>query len=190
MVFSYIIKVSYEKNVYTDKTFFEYKLKKSSVFLFNFLDIITVLRSFVKGLNGKNAAAIAAAFMPLSLAEGLAVGALVLSGICLMGSHQDAVQRAVVLAVAVVCTLLNGAFDALVCIAAHSSFLLLLNSGLVWLPASERNMEKFPFPLQLSCQHGMIIKINRCLSYTIPALSGRPCNIIGRLYAKLKFVKK
>ena len=159
MVFSYIIKVSYEKNVYTDKTFFDYKLKKSSVFLFNFLDIITVLHSFVKGLNGKNAAAIAAAFMPLSLAEGLAVGALVLSGVCLVGAHQNTVQRAVVLAVAVVCTLLNGAFDALVCIAVHISFLLLLNSGLLWLPAPERNMEKLPFSLLFLRSLDMKIKI-------------------------------
>ena len=119
MVFSYIIKVSYEKNVYTDKTFFEYKLKKSSVFLFNFLDIRTVLRSFVKGLNGKNAAAIAAAFMPLSLAEGLAVGALLHGGVHLMGTHHDLVQRAVVLGVAVVSALLDGAFDALVGIVVH-----------------------------------------------------------------------
>ena len=131
MVFSYIIKVSYEKNVYTDKTFFEYKLKKSSVFLFNFLDIITVLHSFVKGLNGKNAAAIAAAFMPLSLAEGLAVGALVLSGVCLVGAHQNTVQRAVVLAVAVVSTLTNSAFNALICVIVHCHFLLFLIALLV-----------------------------------------------------------
>ena len=122
MVFSYIIKVSYEKNVYTDKTFFEYKLKKSSVFLFNFLDIITALRSFVKGSVRKNAAAVAAAFMPfLSLAEGLAVRALVLSGICLVGTHQNPVQRAVVLAVAVICAGLYGAFDTLVCIVIHDA---------------------------------------------------------------------
>ena len=121
MVFSYIIKVSYEKNVYADKTFFEYKLKESSVFLFNFLDIITALRSFVKGSVRKNAAAAAAAFMPfLSLAEGLAVRALVLSGICLVGTHQNPIQRAVVLAVAVICALLNGAFDALICVAIHN----------------------------------------------------------------------
>ena len=124
MVFSYIIKVSYEKNVYTDKTFFEYNLKKSSVFLFNFLDIITVLRSFVKGLNGKNAAAIAAAFMPLSLAEGLAVGALVLSGVCFVGAYQNAVQRAVICITAVICALRYSAFDTLIGVTVHkkSSF--------------------------------------------------------------------
>ena len=61
---------------------------------------------------------------PLALAEGLAVGALVLSGVGLMGAHQDAVQGAVVLAVAMVCAGLDGAFDALVGMAVHIHFLL------------------------------------------------------------------
>ena len=43
-----------------------------------------------------------------------------------MGAHQDAIQRAVVLAVAVISALLNGAFDTLVCVAIHRFFLLLL----------------------------------------------------------------
>ena len=86
-----------------------------------------------QGAVKENAAATAAAFMRLSLAEGLAVGALVLSGICFMGTNQNSVQRAVVLVVTVISTLLNGTFDALVCIAVHSSFLLLLDSALVWL---------------------------------------------------------
>ena len=60
----------------------------------------------------------------LLLLEGLAVGALVHGGICLVGAHQDSVQRAVVLAVAVISTLLNGTFDALVCLAAHKRNLL------------------------------------------------------------------
>ena len=58
------------------------------------------------------------------LTEGLAVGALVHGGICLMGAHQDLVQRAVVLGVAVVGTRLDGAGDTLVCFAVHRSFLL------------------------------------------------------------------
>ena len=66
-----------------------------------------------------------AAFLPpslsLALAEGLAVSALVLGGIGLMGAHQDPVQGAVVLAVAVICAGLDGAFDALVCMAVHKS---------------------------------------------------------------------
>ena len=61
---------------------------------------------------------------PLALAEGLAVGALVLSGICFVGADQNAIQRAVVLAVAVISALLYGAFDALVGMAVHIHFLL------------------------------------------------------------------
>ena len=80
----------------------------------------------------ENAAADAAAFMLLSLAERLAVGALILRGVGFMGTNQNAIQRAVVLAVAVICAGLNGAFDTLVCIAVHLFFLLLLNSLLVW----------------------------------------------------------
>ena len=53
------------------------------------------------------------------LAEGLAVGALVHGGIGLMSTNQDPVQGAVVLIVAVVSALLDGALDALVCIAIH-----------------------------------------------------------------------
>ena len=121
MVFSYIINGSYEKIVYADKTFFEYKPKKYLDFLQYFLHIITVLHSFVKGNVWKNAAAVAAAFMLLSLAEGLAVSALILSRICLVGTHQNAVQRAVVLAVAVICAGLYGAFDTLVCIVIHDA---------------------------------------------------------------------
>ena len=56
----------------------------------------------------------------LLLAEGLAVGALVHSRICLVGTHQDALQGAEVCVLAVVCALCNGAFNALVCMAVHS----------------------------------------------------------------------
>ena len=52
-------------------------------------------------------------------AEGLAVGALVLGGICLMGAHQDLIQRAVVCLLAVMGALLNSAFNALVSLAVH-----------------------------------------------------------------------
>ena len=58
------------------------------------------------------------------LPEGLAVGTLVLGGIGLMGAHQDPVQRAVVLVLAVVCALLDGALDALICMVVHIDFLL------------------------------------------------------------------
>ena len=57
-----------------------------------------------------------------SLAERLAVGALVLGRIGLMGTHQNPVQRAVVLSIAMVGTGLHGAFDALVRMTIHSLF--------------------------------------------------------------------
>ena len=56
----------------------------------------------------------------LLLAEGHAVGALVNSRVCLVGADQNAVQRAVVFAVAVVCALLDGTFDGLVCMTIHN----------------------------------------------------------------------
>ena len=57
----------------------------------------------------------------LLLTEGHAVGALLLSGVRLMGTHQDAIQRAVVCLVAVMCTLGNGALDALIGITVHNA---------------------------------------------------------------------
>ena len=66
----------------------------------------------------------------LLLAEGLAVGALVLGGVHLVGAHQNPVQRAVVLVFAVVCTLLDGAFNALVGVTVgHDHFLLFVGFG-------------------------------------------------------------
>ena len=73
----------------------------------------------------ENAATSAAASNSLLLAEGLTVSALILSGICLMGAHQNTVQGAVVLAVAMIGTLLNGTLDTLICMAVHVRFLLL-----------------------------------------------------------------
>jgi hypothetical protein len=52
----------------------------------------------------------------LLLPEGQAVGALILSGVALMGAHHDPVQRTVVGVLGVVGTLLDGTFDALVCV--------------------------------------------------------------------------
>ena len=59
-------------------------------------------------------------------AEGLAVGALLIGGVHLMGAHLNVLQRAVVLGVTVIGALLNGAGDALVCVAIHILFLLLI----------------------------------------------------------------
>ena len=64
--------------------------------------------------------------MESALTEGLAVGALVHGGVCLVGAHQDLVQGAVVLTLAVVGTLLDGTLDRLVCIAIHNEFLLVI----------------------------------------------------------------
>ena len=64
--------------------------------------------------------------------EGLAVGALVLGGIMLVGAHQNPVQGAVVLGIAVVSAGLDGAFNALVGVTIHVLFLLLFGTALVW----------------------------------------------------------
>ena len=63
--------------------------------------------------------------MLLLLAEGHAIRALVHSGVGLVGTHQDLVQGAVVLTLAVVGTLMDGAFVALIRVAVHGHFLLL-----------------------------------------------------------------
>ena len=55
----------------------------------------------------------------LLLAEGHAVGALILGGICLVGTHSDAVQRTVVFLLAVMCTLADSTLDGLVGMAVH-----------------------------------------------------------------------
>ena len=60
------------------------------------------------------------------LAEGLAVSALILGGSCLMGAHQNAVQRAEVCVLAVMLALLNSTLNRLVCMAIHSDILLIL----------------------------------------------------------------
>ena len=108
---------TYEETMYCRKTFFEYKLKIIS----GFLTYHTLFPHYRQPFGKENAAAAAAAFDFLLPAEGLAVSALILSRIHFMGAHQNAVQGAIVLAVAVVCTLLNGAFDALICMTVHIS---------------------------------------------------------------------
>ena len=67
----------------------------------------------------------------LLLAEGLAVGALIHGGSSFVCADHDLVQRAIVLSVTVMGTGPNRAFDALVCVAVHSGFLLFLDSPLV-----------------------------------------------------------
>ena len=72
----------------------------------------------------KNAAATAAAFLPLSLTEGLAVGALILGGVYLVGTYQNAVQRTVVLALAMMCALTDSTLNGLVGMVVHHNSLL------------------------------------------------------------------
>ena len=55
----------------------------------------------------------------LLLSEGHTVGALIHRGAGLMSAHQNLVQRAVVLVLAVVGTVLDGTFDTLVCVVVH-----------------------------------------------------------------------
>ena len=58
--------------------------------------------------------------------EGHTVGALVHSGIALVGAHQDPVQGAVILAAAVMGALVHGAFNGLVGVTIHNRNLLSL----------------------------------------------------------------
>ena len=93
-----------------------------------FLFIIPFIFSFVKQ-NSKSAAAEAAAPF-LSLAEGLAVGTLVHGRIGLVGAHQNPVQRAVVLGIAMVCAGLDGTLNALIGVVVHGSLLLFNEFGI------------------------------------------------------------
>lgn len=60
----------------------------------------------------------------LLLTEGLAVGALIHSGIGLVGAYLDLIQAAVILAVTVVHALGNSTGNGLICIAVHNILLL------------------------------------------------------------------
>ena len=79
---------------------------------------------FVKAKIPRKAAQKRRLSLVLLFAEALAVSTLILGGVSLVGAHQNPVQRAVVLMVAVVGAGLDGTFDALVCIAVHIVFLL------------------------------------------------------------------
>ena len=66
----------------------------------------------------------------LLLAEGHAIGALVHGRIGFVSANLDLVQRAVIFGFTVICALLDGASDALVCVAIHNRFLLPLGFGI------------------------------------------------------------
>ena len=61
----------------------------------------------------------------LLLAEGLAVGTLIHSGVSHVGAHQNPLQRTVVSSLAVMLALLDSTLNALVCMGIHSVFLLI-----------------------------------------------------------------
>ena len=83
----------------------------------NSAPIIPVSSGFVKKNRGSRSCRGSGKSL---LAEGHTVGALIHGGVALMGTYQDAVQGAVVLAVTVMCTLLNGTFNGLVGVTIHS----------------------------------------------------------------------
>jgi len=74
--------------------------------------------------------------------EAHAVGALIHAGVCLVGAHKDPLQRAVVCLIAVMSALMNGAFDALVCVAIHNLFLLFL-CDVVSMTKKKRSIRQF-----------------------------------------------
>ena len=80
----------------------------------------------------------------LLLSERLAVGAGIHSRIYFMCANLNAVQRAVVLILAVVCALGNSTLDAFVCVTVHSQFLLFSVSKLVWLADGIPFIQNFP----------------------------------------------
>ena len=67
----------------------------------------------------------------LLLAEGLAVSTLIHSGVGLVGTYHNSLQGAVVCILAMMGALSDSTLDALVCMAAHSQFLLLSDSAIV-----------------------------------------------------------
>ena len=131
----------YEKNVYKNR-----RIYKHSIFCY----IILLFPAFVKK---RKATAVAVASEDLLLAERLAVGALIHSGIQLVSAHQDSIQGTVVFGIAVVCTLLNGAFDALVCLAAHGFFLLLFE----FTDSMSRGTEEIRKNFSFSCNYAAAV---------------------------------
>ena len=79
----------------------------------------------------KRATAFAAAHGKLLSAEGLAVGALLVGGVHLVGAHLNTIQRTIIGGVAVIGTLLDSTGDTLVCVAIHNNSSFELGSDLV-----------------------------------------------------------
>ena len=116
--------------MYITKTIFEFS---------RFFPIISEVMPFVKKRKKKAVQARKKALQPVSagyetrqkktlllLSEGHTVGALIHCGAGLMGAHQNLVQRAVVLVLAVVCAVPDGTFDTLVGVVVHLKILLFI----------------------------------------------------------------
>ena len=84
-------------------------------------EIIPNFGPLVKGKKEREPPAVPFRFRLLS-AEGHAIGALLHGGIALVGAHQDLVQRAVVLALAVMGALAHGALHTFVGVTVHILF--------------------------------------------------------------------
>ena len=80
----------------------------------------------------------------LFLAEGLTVGALIDSGVHLVSTHQDAVQRAVILVFAMMRALLDGALNALIGMTVHVFSSFELGSAIVWRDEGKVCWKTFP----------------------------------------------
>ena len=131
----------YEKNVYRNERIYKHS---------SFFYIILLFPVFVKK---RKATAYGRRPKGLLLAERLAVGALIHGGIQLMGAHQDPIQGTVVFGIAVIGTLLNGAFDALVCLAAHGVFLLLFG----FTDSMPRGKEEIRKNFSFSCNYAAAV---------------------------------
>ena len=118
-----MIPAAYDKTMYTLQRFFEQKPRLFSQFLL-------IIPFFYFSVKKKLRQSVLPQFRTSLCPEGLAVGALILGGIAFVGTHQNPVQRAVVLGIAVVSAGLDGAFNALVCMAVHKKILLFVWYGL------------------------------------------------------------
>ena len=116
--------------MYITKTIFEFS---------RFFPIISEVMPFVKKRKKKQSKPGKKTLKPVSagyetrqkktlllLSEGHTVGALIHCGAGLVGAHQNLVQRAVVLVLAVVCAVPDGTFNTLVGVVVHLKILLFI----------------------------------------------------------------
>ena len=119
--------------MYIKKTIFEFS---------RFFPIISEVMPFVKKRKKKQSRPRKKTLKPVSagyetrqketlllLSEGHTVGALIHCGAGLVGAHQNLVQRAVILVLAVMCAVPDGTFDTLVGVVVHLKILLFIWFG-------------------------------------------------------------